>query len=59
MTDWIFEYVYFKFNSEKVNHLIASDRKEALCILSEMGVVWSELYALKPVPPLEEKEITE
>lgn len=57
MTNWIFEYVGKKMNSqyhpEIVDHIIATDRGEAIRILSEMGVVWSALYAIKPAPPLE------
>lgn len=59
MTNWIFEYVGKRMNShfhpEVVDHIIATDRSEAMRILSEMGVVWSALYALKPAPPTEDE----
>lgn len=58
MTNWIFEYVGKKLNSnfhpEVVDQIIATDRGEAMKILSEMGVIWSSLYAVKPAPPVED-----
>jgi hypothetical protein len=63
MTNWIFEYVgkklHSSFHPDRVDQIIATDRAEAIRILSEMGISWSALYALKPAPPQEEKTILE
>lgn len=59
MTDWIFEYVGNKRGEryEYIQQIIASSRNEAIELLQEMDVVWSQLYVLKPAPLKQEEGI--